>query len=149
MRSLLPFIVAFATGCNSFLDVDTNEDGKLAQALALWESAGLTDYDFTIVNICYCDVQPAIAQVQVRGGEIVSIVDDVTEELAVYPRGIQTIPELFELIQAAIDAPADLLYASYSSRYGYPTLIQIDPDGRVDADELQIQVGRFRVIRAE
>jgi hypothetical protein len=147
MKSVLPPVLLLTiASCNSFLEVDTNEDGKLADGRALWQQAALEDYRFEVVNSCFCDITPIIAEVEVRGGEIVSIVDARTDLPAVDPTGIQTIPGLFDRVQQAIDTQAHILWASYHSSYGFPILIEIDPDSGVRNDEIRIRVRVFEVL---
>lgn len=113
-------------GCGLFKSEIQRE---LDDAMALWETAGYSDYTFELQVSCFCPqevVQPVI--VVVVDGNPVSVVyrdlpQPVTRELFA---DADTIPEMFDLIQSAIDEGADSLVVEYHPQLGYPVSVSID-----------------------
>ncbi|HEX8274776.1 MAG TPA: DUF6174 domain-containing protein [Longimicrobiaceae bacterium] len=107
-----------------------------------WAYAGIDDYRYTIRQACYC-FTPTY-QVEVIDGEVVSVtsMDD--------PFGGgsgDTVPGLFDRIQAAMDANPDGLAATYDDVLGYPTSLSVDPSSYVLDDEGGWVVESFEVIQ--
>jgi Family of unknown function (DUF6174) len=153
MRTLLMVILGLVTAlfvaCGSDDDstptatptpVDPNAladpQDALDAARDLWAQQGGDDYDMTFNWQCFCIVdfvQRADLEVRgdsVEGGVVTDSGDPVSSDmLAEY----QTVSELFDLIQDAIDQDAAEIRVTYAAA-GYPDEVWIDYDERI-ADE--------------
>jgi hypothetical protein len=65
--------------------------------------------------------------VEVLHGAIVSVEDPITRA-PLAPENYRTVPELFGVVQSAIDAEVWMLTAAYDPALGYPTEIFTDPE---------------------
>lgn len=108
-----------------------------------WAFAGIDDYRYTIREACYC-FAPTY-QVEVVDGEVVSVtsMDDPFSGGG----SADTVPGLFDRIQAAMDANPDGLRATYHDVLGYPTSLSVDPSSYVLDDEGGWVVDSFEVIQ--
>ena len=93
----------------------------------LWEQAN-------IYNSCFCipDARGPVV-IQVRNGQTTSITSVATGK-PVNPQFFQkydTIPELFNVIQDAINRKASNLDVEYNAKLGYPTKINIDYSSQI------------------
>lgn len=112
----------------------------LAQARALWASAGIEDYDLMVERVCYCASHGTV-RVEVRGGRRVAVVPggDVPLEptsLSDYP----TVEGLFDVVARALEGPADELRVTYHPVIGYPVDLWVDPRRDVDDEEFGYRV---------
>lgn len=108
----------------------------LDAARVLWATAGGDDYDMTFNWQCFCVVEfVERVDLEVRSDAVsAGAVTDSgaalsAERLAEY----QTVPELFDFIQDAIDQDAAEIRVSYASE-GYPDEVWIDYEAQM-ADE--------------
>jgi hypothetical protein len=120
----------------------------LVAARTLWDSAGVTEYAYTVTMVCECgDEAFGPRRVTVRDGEVVSttyfgLPTDVTAHTA---------DELFALIAASIAAGAEN-EVSYDAATGFPTLVRLDVPGLATDGGLDLQTADFvnvGVVRAE
>jgi len=137
----------FAAACS--LDTARGARKELDQGREQWESQGLDDYRYTLRVGCFCppEVTDAIV-VEVRGGEVVSL-----EYAAGGPVGHpeyharhDTVPELFQLIEMAIQSGADEIRVSYSPAYGFPERTRLDSSTAIADDELSLMISDFQVL---
>ena len=103
-----------------------------------WDAEMASNYQFGFEWSCYC-IEDYVAPVnitvrdnRVRGAAFVE--GDVPIPIDIAIERYQTIDELFNLIQSAIDANADSISVEYHPESGYPTQVWIDYDPRI-ADE--------------
>ncbi len=127
-------------GCG-LLEADTwgERQAALDRNRALWESQAIETYTYRLLRSCFCIVGGEFA-VAVSGGEVVGAerTDGTTvpgEEL----QYLQTIDDLFDIIQTAIDYEADAFRAEYDRDLGYPTLIDLDSDRNAVDDEVRYE----------
>lgn len=110
-----------------------------------WAYAGIDDYRYVIHQACYC-FAPSY-RVEVIDGEVVSVTD-VNDPISGSQAGYgDTVPGLFDRIQAAMDANPDGLRATYHDVLGYPTSLSVDPSANVLDDEGGWVVDSFEVIQ--
>lgn len=153
MRSILPVLLVVSAVVLAACDSDDNATATptavltdpnslsdpqeaLDAARALWASAGSDDYDMTFNWQCFCVVEfVERVDLEVRSNTVSAgvVTDDgvalSSERLGEY----QTVSELFDFIQDAIDQDAAEIRVSYASE-GYPDEVWIDYDERM-ADE--------------
>jgi hypothetical protein len=121
------------TGCN-FGDDDSFQYQKLGQARTLWDRADVSSYSYILELECFCasasELEPVLVTVQ--NGAVVSLQywDTNPAERTPAPASIfgpyDTVEELFELVEDAIDRDADLLQVGYDPEYGFPSIINVD-----------------------
>lgn len=109
---------------------------RLDAARAKWRERGLRNYGYRVRRICFCPREwTRPYRVHVRRGRPVGPHR--------YVRDIDTVRELFAIVQRAIDGDADELAVRYGRR-GVPVSIFIDRDRRVADEELGVRVREFR-----
>lgn len=145
-RILLPLL--FALGACSTPTEPADPRALLAQNRALWGSANIRDYQYTITRYCECTSEgsgPVI--VAVRSGQVATA--RYVGGAAVDPQfsGLFTnVPGLFDLIEDALNRPAAAVSARYHASLGYPESIQIDwVAGAVD-DEVSYRITDFSTL---
>ncbi|MBR8832568.1 MAG: hypothetical protein DSM106950_00620 [Stigonema ocellatum SAG 48.90 = DSM 106950] len=108
--------------------------GELRINRRLWNQQKISNYRYTLTNSCFCIPEfrgPVI--IEVRNGITTSITSadtgqPVNSELL---QKYDTIPKLFNLIQATINRGESSLSVKYNRKLGYPTQINI---GNLAAD---------------
>jgi hypothetical protein len=78
----------------------------------------------------------------VSGAEYVDSGNPVEAALLTY---VPTIPDLFDLIERALEGAPAYFFASYDSGYGYPTRIEIDRSANAIDDEEAISARNLAV----
>jgi hypothetical protein len=137
-RLFLSALLIAAAGC-----ADTTapgEQGQLDAARARWQAQGNDSYTVEINRGCFCVLGGRRMTVTVKNGAVVGAdyLDSgapVETALLTY---IPTIPDLFDLIQDALNRKPASFLAIYDPTYGYPTRIEIDFSASVADDELAI-----------
>ena len=142
-RILLPLFLAL--GACSAPTEPADPRALLAQNRALWGSANISAYQYTITRYCECTPESAgPVVVEVRSGKVETA--RYIDGAAVDPQfsGLFTnVPGLFDLIEEALNRPAAAVSARYHASLGYPESIQIDwVAGAVD-DEISYRITDF------
>lgn len=109
---------------------------ELAAARSAWAAAGITDYDLTYRQSCFCP--RTVITSQVRDG--VSVAVDVDSAFDFEPT-VVTVEDLFDEISRALDDGAFGIFAVYHPEFGHPTEYFIDMSEFI-ADE---EFGAFNV----
>ncbi len=128
-----------------------NEGPKeLSQKKQLWTTQKALNYRYTLENSCFCipeATQPVT--IEVRDGERISIkaVKDGSSVNEEYFSAYDTIPKLFDLIQAAYNQQANRISVSFDPKLGFPTRIFIDFDQHIADEEIRLDIYGFEVIR--
>ncbi|MCX8103912.1 MAG: DUF6174 domain-containing protein [Candidatus Bipolaricaulota bacterium] len=128
------------------------EMDRLAQHQKRWEARHITHYRYTLQILCFC--VPEIRQpvvIEVRNGLTVSITaveSGAAVDLEHFKR-LDTIEELFELIEAAIIGKAAQVDVTYDPTFGYPRRISIDHLKDAIDDEVEYRVTDFTVLGKE
>jgi hypothetical protein len=129
-----------AAGCEA--PTAPGDRGLLAEARARWQAQAGDSYTFELSRGCFCVLGGRQMRVTVKGG-VVTWAEDldsgaaVEQDLLSY---LQTIPDLFDLIQDALDRKVASFWVEYDPTYGYPTLIQIDYSATATDDEIAYTV---------
>jgi hypothetical protein len=116
------------------------EIDTLIAARALWRARVSDSYTFTVNRGCFCVLGGQTVTVTVSNGAVTTAEYEssgaaVDKALLTY---VSTVPDLFDLIQSAIDAKPAQFAATYDPVYGYPTRIEVDYSANVVDDELAI-----------
>ena len=122
---------------------------ELRAGRALWEREGPADYGYTIRRTCFCG--PAASgpvRVEVRGGRTVSVSTLGGQSVA---RGdfdrLDTVEELFEAVEDAIEADPYQLTSAYDPARGHPVALAVDYDRYTVDEENGFQVTDFVALR--
>jgi hypothetical protein len=113
------------------------ERDQLTQARARWQALGSSSYTYELTQGCFCVLAGRAILVTVENGtvanaEYVGTGDAVEHTLIGY---LPSIPDLFDLIEDALNANAVSFAATYDELYGYPTRIEIDYSATAIDDE--------------
>jgi hypothetical protein len=150
MRPVATLLLALTVACSDATG-PSNPADALAEARSTWLRSGIADYQYTITRGCECtpeSVGPVVIevrnhQVQTRRYLTGTTVDPQFADL------FATVPELFELINDAIQEPAAGLAVRYNAQYGYPETIQIDWVAGFADDEVSYHITDFTLLDAE
>lgn len=122
----------------------------LAFHRARWAAAGVRDYTYRLEVSCACP--PALVkpvQVVVREGRTVSVTyaDDGSPALWTGFGDMDTVEELFRLVERAARERADYLAVEYETAraLGYPVSAVIDPRHGTSGDQLEFIVPSLTV----
>jgi hypothetical protein len=151
VRSVLApaLLLGALSGCEGLLsDGDEVQREQFALANARWDAAELDSYSFVITLVCDCGTATELrpVRVTVEEGSVVSRVYESNNpaERTPAPAAIfgpyDTVEELFDAVETAINGDSDVLNVIYHAEYGAPTLLQWDPSGGGSSDHLIFQV---------
>jgi len=110
----------------------------LSEARARWRAQNQDSYSVELSRSCFCLLGGRSMRLTVKGGAVVAAEftdsgSPVDEALLTY---IPTVPDLFDLIQDALDRRAASFWAEYDPSFGYPTRIEIDYSATTADDEV-------------
>ena len=135
---LLAPLLAF---CRNPTAIEVERD-SLARNRALWTRQHVTSYRFTMSRSCEC-LAPQMtgpAVVEVRNGNLTAqLAAGAAADTALFTR----VEGMFDLIQRAVDARAEVLAVEYDRTLGYPTSINIDYSKTIADDEFSVFVTSF------
>ncbi|HJP88197.1 MAG TPA: DUF6174 domain-containing protein [Candidatus Limnocylindrales bacterium] len=141
-------VSAGACGSTLFPNASPTQQELAREALGVqqqvWNSKGITDYEFSLTKSCFCPDMPTYRVTVVDG-----VVSQVTvSRVPVDPAEVKdlpkTIPELFALVHAL---PADqALAVMYDPDWGFPQRIDVDPIPNAVDDEYTIAAVAFKPI---
>lgn len=142
VRRRVPALAALAIGCSGVL---APEQDALDAARERWAQASPASYVYVVQRSCFCltdFVRPI--RVEVREGEVVSATYADSGEPVTNPDvPTPTVPDLFTVIQEAIDAEAHSIAATYDAELGYPVDVSIDYLELAIDEELAFSVREF------
>lgn len=127
----------FSAGC--FLT--SAEQRALDDARSLWQQAGVSHYEFYFRRSCFCgDEVTQEVKMEVDSGVVVSLTYAATGMPvdAQYRDSFETVAQMFDTIQDAIDRGADDIDVAYDPDYGYPREISIDYWKNAADDEMSL-----------
>lgn len=140
LAAALPLAASACEGDPFFTDARD----ELEEARRRWERSEPDAYFYTVARLCFCgDVGPI--HVTVVNGAVVSRVYAANGQPVPADRftGMDTVEELFEVLEDALDRdPADF-EAGYDSRLGYPVSAFIDFSANVIDEEDGFTVTNF------
>jgi hypothetical protein len=133
-----------AAGCDNPFDNDKFHREELARARALWNREGGSSYTFTLELQCYCAAGTSLAPVSVtvRNGQPVSRIykranptDPAITASAEVFGPYDTVDDLFEVIEDAIDRDANVLQVGYNDQKGFPEIVNVVLEGGTTNDQ--------------
>ncbi|HEV8599216.1 MAG TPA: DUF6174 domain-containing protein [Gemmatimonadales bacterium] len=135
-KSWLLLLAVALAACDSA--TGPNELDQLAGARARWQAQGGDSYTYQLIRECLCVLSGREISVTVENGQVVAATESdsqlaVESALLSY---LQTVPDLFDLIDDAILRKVAAFMVSYDAIYGYPTRIEIDYSAAVADDEI-------------
>lgn len=126
-------LLATLAGCG-LGDDDSFQRDKLTAARARWESKNLDSYSYILELQCFCgpsaDLRPVLVTVQ--DGTVASVQyyhenpAQRTPASATIFGPYDTVDELFEIVEDAIEQDADVLQVGYDAEYGFPNAVNLD-----------------------
>lgn len=127
-------------GCES--PTAPGDRGLLAEARAQWRSRNQDSYSFELNRNCFCVLGGRRMTVTVRAGAVVGAdyLDASGPVDAALLSYIPTIPDLFDLIEDALDRDVASFLAEYDPELGFPTRIEVDYSATAADDEIAISV---------
>ena len=122
----------------------------LENARARWQASRITSYELAYKKHCPCyRDEPATTIVTVTDGQITRVRyrhDGANEDVEIAADRIQrywTVPDLFEVIAAALADRAVDLRATYEGARGLPTYLYLDYDRASVGDEIELRVSEL------
>lgn len=115
---------------------------SLAAARARWNAQSGPSYSYQVDRSCECVLGGRRMTVTVSRGAVISAeyVDSGSPVDAALLGYVLTVPDLFDMIQDALDRKAAYLAVTYDPIYGYPTRIQVDYSANAVDDEMTLNV---------
>ncbi len=118
-------LLALPLACSN----STAPDSQLSEARALWDSAGLTAYDYEFTQSCFC---PPIAIEPIRVGVVNNVVVGAVRvsDGVVLPDGdlvfFSTVDQLFDRLEQAAQTDPEIFEVLFDDALGYPTSANVD-----------------------
>ena len=150
---LIIFLSALSllSSCDSIVDGRKGDD--FVASRNLWQQEGEENYSFEFSKFCYCGGLFNPATIVVEADTVNTVLDPETGEplrdpqtdelvFPKYPDSFQTIEELFDVIENALEK-ADKLKVEYNQQLGYPQNIDIDYIKEAIDDEVTYKVENF------
>lgn len=136
IRVICGSLLAVLMACDAFTTGNPSQN-QLDTALRRWNEAGATSYEYKLRRICFCAPETThTLRVRVESGQITSVFDLDTNLPASSTTAGRTVPELFGVVQDAINRRAFRLVVEYEQQLGYPTAIAVDYDDGTADDEI-------------
>lgn len=136
-------LLATLAGCELGND-DSFQRDNLTQARARWDSKDVSSYSYILELQCFCapatDLRPVLVTVQ--NGQVASLQyyhqnpAQRTPASAAIFGPYDTVEELFDIIDDAIDRDADVLQVGYDPEYGFPSAVNVDYQAGGDEQRL-------------
>ena len=119
---------------------------RLAENRSRWESLGIDDYRFRLQRSVFGPVEGnRPVDIEVRNGQVVSATwPDGTPLPEQYGYNRLTIPQVFDLIDDAIQRHADRIDVDWDPRTGIPRQLYIDYSTQIADEEIGLSISRFQ-----
>lgn len=119
---------------------------ELEHSRVVWASTGVETYRYRLRRLCFCPGAGELI-IGVEGGVVVEARDASTDEPVPQEvlQYLETVEDLFDVIEWAIEREADRFQATYHPTLGYPTVIDLDPRREAIDDELYLEAGDLAV----
>jgi hypothetical protein len=129
-------LAAALAGCDSFSSGNPAQN-QLDAAELRWANAGYVSYEYKLRRLCFCAPEHThTLRVRVESGQVTSVFDLDTNLPATSTSLGFTVPQLFAIIQDALDRRAFRLAVEYEETLGYPSAIGVDYDDGTADDEI-------------
>lgn len=140
-QSILIFVIGMLTASCSYPDVE------LAEGRERWAAAGMTAYEYHLRRSCFCDPEyTAEVIIEVVNGAIQTVRYADTGEPIGADRfsTYETVEDLFDIIENAIENDVVGVYVTYDPVDGYPFSVEIDYEPDVADEEIAFYVSDLR-----
>lgn len=146
----LGLTLALALACGT--STGPTQQAAFDRALARWQSQQLDSYQFELTRNCFCVLGGQVIVITVEQGTIKTA--ETTEsgtaiaierELLSY---LPTIPDLFDMVQDALNRSVARLLVTYDPSLGYPSRIELDYVNEAIDDESTTIVRNLTALRA-
>ena len=109
-----------------------------------WLEEGYASYTYRVDRSCFC-FNAGLADIEVNRGTIVAVtrVDDGSAVAAEFFEIYDTVEDLFDTIENAIEGNAERLEVTYDPDLGFPTSIVLDYSSNVADDEFTFTASRM------
>lgn len=158
LRPLFPLLVLLLAGCNataSDATADRSSDKApetLQQAKALWSAKGISSYQVTVTQTCFCppDLRQPL-RISVSDGQVVGVegLEQPVKQRNQLDTTRLTIDGLFRFIEKSTDRDPHKLDVQYDPGFGFPRHIDYDGHEMLADDEFQYELTDFRAGEAD
>jgi hypothetical protein len=131
------------------LIVAAQDADELARAREAWQRADIADYEYGYNKYCECHGEsPPETLVTVTSGRVTNVRhrrEEFDREVPAAAKNLQfywTVPDLFDLLEAALEREAIVRFR-FDSALGYPTSVYIDYAANTVGDEVDVRITRF------
>ena len=126
---------------------DLDRNSALRAGRELWTRANVSSYSYTVRRNCFCDVAlQGPARVVVRNGQTVSVT--AAPGATAFNRAAfdayDTVEELFQQVERAMDSQPFRLAVNYDTELGFPNEMFLNPGGSTADDESGFVVVDFQ-----
>ena len=147
MQLIRPVALAILGGAITACGLVGPDDGwddrrrVLDQARLIWDQAGIDSYRFQLSRACFCALAGDFV-VTVDGGVVVRAHrpqapgDTLPASELQY---LDTIDDLFDRLERAIDQEVYGYRAEYHTELGHPTVVDLDPDRNAIDEEIRLE----------
>lgn len=122
---------------------------SLQQAQALWEIKGVTNYQITVTQSCFCapDLRQPL-RVSVSDGEVIAVegLQQPLTQRDQLDNSRLTVPGLFGFIEQSAERDPHRLEVEFDARFGFPRRIDYDGHKMIADDEFQYELTDFRAV---
>ena len=141
MIQIKPYLLAFLLLSCSEEKIEPLNDFELSKNK--WEALAVDSYSYTFQISCFCRREATLPKaVQVVNGKIVKVDGASYDEDEHW--GVQTIDQLFDLIEEAEKDKVHRLEAEYDPDKGYPTSVYIDRELMMADEEMGYYVSALK-----
>lgn len=146
--------LAWACESSSF-GLDMGRFAQLENSRTRWEAAGIRAYRIRSAKSCFCPTAAlGWVEITVEDGVITSVerqdsgpgADPVPEE---HWSVFDTVEDLFDLVESAIESGAYSFEVEYDLEYGHPVLVSLDYQEHTADDEVTIEVAELVVLKRD
>ncbi len=126
---------------------DLDRNTAFREAREQWTLANVSSYSYTVRRNCFCAAATqGPARVEVRNGQTVSVT--AAAGATAFDRAAfdayDTVDELFQQVERAMDAKPFRLAVSYDTELGFPSEMFMNPGGNTADDESGFVVVDFQ-----
>ncbi|MCP5346305.1 MAG: DUF6174 domain-containing protein [Gammaproteobacteria bacterium] len=121
---------------------------KLREMDVLWKSQQPDNYSFVVEEFCFCDNQFPYTVVESRGNIFVYPLPDMEEvyyQVFSMPEDPISIDDVFNMAFEGM-RNKDNVTVEYDTRYGFPILIEIDPQSGTFDDDYSVVISDFKIL---
>jgi len=146
------FIFAMCTAC-CVLSLSCSEGGlepdysSIADPKARWQAYGFTDYTIEQILDCFCAYGGIPIKVVVRNSQVFNIFQagNGLRLPDAYWGQFRTIDGLFDEVAAVDPDSVSVFTVMYDAKYGFPTVIYVDPSDSLADEEYGFRTSNFEL----